>query len=233
LLGSVADGDTVVGAAFSALPRVLILSRMSEISLTTLADLLAAAGHRFPGVVGPADSPATFARLWSQSTRATSHLYMRQMIHSCREACRPQRAAGDFRAAESGDVPQLARWWVAFNQDVGNTHIPDNPAAEVQRMIDESRLYVWDDGGAIVSCAAIVRWTPQGAVIAFVYTPPDLRGRGYATSCVAELTDRQLRNGREFCCLYTDLANPTSNAIYTRIGYRPVCGAEWWEFGES
>ena len=58
-----------------------------------------------------------------------------------------------------------------------------------------------------------------------MYTPPELRGRGYATALTAELSQRLLdgrlfEGGRRFCFLYTDLANPTSNAIYERIGYR-------------
>jgi len=58
-----------------------------------------------------------------------------------------------------------------------------------------------------------------------------LRGRGYATSCVAALTTRLLDSGKTFCCLYTDLSNPTSNSIYQRIGYRPVCDTQLWKFG--
>jgi hypothetical protein len=82
----------------------------------------------------------------------------------------------------------------------------------------------------VVSCANVARRTPHGVAVAFVYTPPAHRRQGYATSCVAELTQRQLETGAEFCCLYTDLANPTSNSIYAKIGYRPVCDSDWWEF---
>ena len=56
-----------------------------------------------------------------------------------------------------------------------------------------------------------------------MYTPPELRGRGYATALVAQLSSQLLAEGRRFCFLYTDLANPTSNAIYERIGYVRVC----------
>jgi predicted GNAT family acetyltransferase len=56
-----------------------------------------------------------------------------------------------------------------------------------------------------------------------VYTPPELRCKGYATSCVAELSRNILQSGKKFCMLYTDLANPTSNSIYMKIGYWPVC----------
>jgi uncharacterized protein len=79
--------------------------------------------------------------------------------------------------------------------------------------------------------AAASRDTGHGIAINYVYTPPQHRCCGYATSCVAELTQRQLASGKSFCCLYTDLANPTSNSIYQRIGYQPVCDAQMWLFG--
>jgi predicted GNAT family acetyltransferase len=66
-----------------------------------------------------------------------------------------------------------------------------------------------------------------------VYTPPELRGRGYATTLVAELSRWLLGRGNRFCFLYTDLANPTSNAIYARIGYRRVCDALEYRFAAA
>lgn len=45
----------------------------------------------------------------------------------------------------------------------------------------------------------------------------------YASACVAALSQLILDEGKEFCTLFTDLANPTSNHIYQQIGYRPVC----------
>ena len=56
-----------------------------------------------------------------------------------------------------------------------------------------------------------------------VYTPPEWRGRGYATAAVATLSSELLGEGYAMCVLYTDLANPTSNRIYRRIGYEAVC----------
>ena len=64
-----------------------------------------------------------------------------------------------------------------------------------------------------------------------MYTPPEARGRGYASALVAELTAALLASGRSFCCLFTDLANPTSNRIYERIGYRPVTDVDEYRFG--
>jgi predicted GNAT family acetyltransferase len=64
--------------------------------------------------------------------------------------------------------------------------------------------------------------TPRGIRIGYVYTPPDRRRRGYAGACVAELSRRLLAAGRAFCVLYADLSNPTTNALYQRMGYKPV-----------
>jgi predicted GNAT family acetyltransferase len=70
--------------------------------------------------------------------------------------------------------------------------------------------------------AATTRPTRSGCSINTVYTPPRHRRRGYATAAVAALSDALLKGGRRFCCLYTDAANPTSNSIYAKIGYRPI-----------
>jgi predicted GNAT family acetyltransferase len=63
-----------------------------------------------------------------------------------------------------------------------------------------------------------------------VYTRPQLKKKGNATACVAALTQRMLDSGKRFCCLYTDLTNPTSNLIYRKIGYQPICDVQDWIF---
>jgi predicted GNAT family acetyltransferase len=70
--------------------------------------------------------------------------------------------------------------------------------------------------------AARTRPTPRGESISYVYTPPEHRRRGYATAVVARLSQEILDEGKQFCSLYTDLSNATSNSIYRKIGYRPI-----------
>ena len=72
--------------------------------------------------------------------------------------------------------------------------------------------------------------TPNGIRIGPVYTPPEQRRRGYGSALTAALTQQLLDGGRRFCFLFTDLANPTSNSIYQRIGYRPVTDVDLWAF---
>jgi predicted GNAT family acetyltransferase len=90
--------------------------------------------------------------------------------------------------------------------------------------------YRWEVDGTPVAMAALSRPTPRGITINAVYTPHAHRRHGYASALVAALTDEGLRRGKAFCILYTDLANPTANAIYQAIGYRPVSRSKWMRF---
>ena len=90
----------------------------------------------------------------------------------------------------------------------------------VDRYLDEHSVWCWDDDGPV----AMARAAPVvGGVarIGPVYTPPAHRRRGYATTCVEHLS-RHIEEREHVAILYTQLTNPTSNAIYARIGYEPV-----------
>ena len=72
-----------------------------------------------------------------------------------------------------------------------------------------------------VSLASFGQRTPNGIRVGPVYTPPGLRGNGYASALVGQMT-AELLGLHRFCFLFTDLANPTANGIYQRIGYEAV-----------
>ena len=81
----------------------------------------------------------------------------------------------------------------------------------------------WIVDGEPVSMAGINRRTRNTATIASVYTPPALRGRGYAGSVTAAVVERAFADGKSAACLYSDLRNPYSNRCYAQIGFTPVC----------
>ena len=84
-----------------------------------------------------------------------------------------------------------------------------------------------------VSLAICMGTTPNGTRISFVYTPPQHRSKGYASSCVAALSQSLLDQGRKYCFLFTDLANPTSNHIYQAIGYQAVGDMHEYRFEDG
>jgi len=147
---------------------------------------------------------------------------------------------GSARVATADDRELALRWWIAFGDEMLHEGGPGRDRAHAtldHRLSSPSAgILLWEDAGEPVSIAGWGGPTPNGIRMGPVYTPPELRGHGYATALTAELSQRLLdgrlfSGGRRFCFLYTDLANPTSNAIYERIGYRRVAESAEIVFG--
>ena len=84
-------------------------------------------------------------------------------------------------------------------------------------------LTLWDNGdGRPVSFAGRSRRAAGTVRIGPVYTPADHRRQGWGSAVTAALTQAVLDEGAREVVLFTDLANPTSNSIYQRLGYRAV-----------
>jgi uncharacterized protein len=136
--------------------------------------------------------------------------------------------SGRMTPASLDELDLLHRWSAAFCAEVNLPHPPDRDA--VRRTIDAGLRFVWRDPDP-VAMATAAGPTPSGIRIGSVFTPPERRRRGYATALVAALSQRQLDADRRFCFLFADLANLTSNAIYQKIGYRPVGEFQEIDFG--
>lgn len=183
-----------------------------------------------PTVGARPDAAAEFAAVWSEATGHPAELAVAQRIYQTSEVRTPPPAEGRFRSARPNEVSTLGAWSHAFMHEAGLPEAGTAEAAfEMARVrIARGTLYVWETDDGVVSMAALARPTPSGVTINSVYTPPALRGRGYASQCVAALTRHALDGGKRFVCLYTDAANSTANAIYERIGYRFVCESALW-----
>jgi uncharacterized protein len=221
---TVHEAERVVGAALRTPPHNLILSQVDEPRwLTALAaDVLAS--DQPPGVNGPAAAARALADAWSARTGGTPARVVQERIYRLDRVVPPRPAPGCCREAEERDRALLAVWYTAFQAEALPLAPPGDAAEAADRMLRRvGRVaYVWDDAGEVVALAGAAGPTPRGIRIGPVYTPPDRRGRGYASNLVAEVSRRQLASGRSFCFLFTDLANPTSNHIYQTIGYAPV-----------
>ena len=242
-LATVNDGDKLVAAAVRTPPHPLILYSArgaDEEPLRLIVDDLQAfmAGEdptipaaQLSGVNAHADTARAFAGLWTARTGQPHELAMNMRIYELREVTPPQNARGSLRQARQDELDLLTEWVFWFNVDC---HLPEIDKAKARetalRHLDGGSMFLWDVDGAAVAMAARGRNSSHGVTIGMVYTPPELRGRGYASACVAALSQQLLDAGWEFCDLYTDLANPTSNSIYQRIGYRPVCDANVYHF---
>ena len=219
---TVHDGEEIGVCAFSSVPsKVGLTSATNPAALPLLAADVIQACPGMQVVLGPEPTARIFAGLVAKQLGTIPRPWMSQRIHELRVVePLPDLPAGRLRPADMGDLGLVTPWVAEFLVHAGDQGDADEIARD---RISRRLLHVWDDGG-VASMAAWTGQTPNGVRISLVYTPSHLRGRGYATACVAALS-RQMLERNQFCCLYTDLANPTSNAIYYRIGYRPVCDA--------
>jgi uncharacterized protein len=198
--------------------------------LDALVQSLRAAGQAVPGCLGPSPVAEAFARTWCRESGERPSLKMAQRIHELRQVRSPGAADGAPRLPRADDLDLLAEWWYAFGVEAMGEGERAAARESAERMIAAGQTLLWEDQGRPVSMASAVRPTRKGIAVGGVYTPSEHRRRGYASACVAKLSQRQLDAGREFCCLYTDLANPTSNHIYRTIGYAPVADSSYYRF---
>ena len=228
----VLDGDEPVAAASWTPPYNLAIARpRSDDALAVLAD---AVDDDVPGVVGAQPEVEQFVASWVARTNATPQLKVAQGIYALEQALPVPAAPGRMRIQTPDDTELLVEWLQAFEAEA---HHSLGGGEDRARMIVEHRLHadragvmLWEHG-EVVSLSGFGGETPNGIRIGPVYTPPGHRGRGYATALVAEQSSQLLAEGRRFCFLYTDLANPTSNAVYERIGYVRVCESAEISFG--
>jgi predicted GNAT family acetyltransferase len=187
-----------------------------------LAADLAAKSLKVPGVLGPPALTARFAPRWVSHKGGSYRLWLREGIYELTEVVPPRPVAGSFRPAHPEDAELLARWLMAFQEEaLGLSATFEEVIGQVHQRIEAGNLFVWQDQtGRVVTLAARSRPTRHGATVNAVYTPPELRGKGYASNCVAALSQLILDSGKRFAALFTDLSNPTSNHIYQKIGYK-------------
>jgi predicted GNAT family acetyltransferase len=153
-----------------------------------------------------------------------------QRVWELREVLLPTPTHGHLRSATASDAETLSAYWYGFHQDVWGDGDLDAFVDIVKQRIEDGKLYVWEVEGQPVSMAIKTRPVQHGISVGMVYTPPELRGRGYATACVGELSRLLLDSGWAYCSLFTDLANPISNHVYEKIGYRSVCDYDKYTF---
>lgn len=232
-LVTVQQEDNLVAVALRRPPRKLVLSRSLNFqALNAIAQDLQSRQELIPGVIGPVNEAQAFAQVWQAATGQSYRQGMEQRIYQLETVKPVPKAKGDFRQATQADCNLLVNWCQEFYEEAsGEATEYDEAKHIIDRHLKKNSLFLWQDKVpvSVASCGGL---TPNGIRIGFVYTPPEYRRNGYASSCVAALSQTLLDQGRKYCFLFTDLANPTSNHIYQAIGYHPVGNMDNYWFGD-
>lgn len=211
----------------------LQLSRSDEPAIRAVIGVLMDKNYKIPGVLAELKTAERFRDLWYEAAGAKPSRFMRQGVFRCSSVTRPSEAK-HLRLATESDRSLLRKWNLAFLQDCGIAHEADTEEIRetiIDRLVETKSRYLWlAPDGAPVSMAGVQGKTPNGIRVSWVYTPPELRGRGYASQVTAAVTQKMFDDGNKLCFLYTDLANPTSNSIYQKIGYERVWESAHFQF---
>lgn len=221
----------IVAAALRTPPFKLLLSKARDIgALEAIAQDLASEAEQIHGASGLVAEVAAFSRYWQRLTGQSARVVTEMRIHQLTRVNPTATVKGRLRLAEISNCPKgsaqsdrslLIKWFAAFAAEVGDL-VTQDPERAVDSGLKRQTLYLWEDS-VPVSLAGGSQFLPSAGRIAPVYTPPEHRRQGYATACVAALSQKLLEDGCDRCFLFTDIHNHTSNRIYRQIGYHPVC----------
>ena len=229
LLALVEDQGAIQLVALRTDPEhhlILSQAQRSEAVILLANDLYDGGGVSLTGVNGLADESRAFAEAWARLSGCAYRLNTPMRAFKLEKVNPVTGVLGQLRRAAPADRDLLVKWELAFMREAFPEQ--EHHIEEAERVVDDwynsdvRGTYVWDDGG-VVSVMGYGGPTPHGIRIGPVYTPPDQRGHGYASACVAGASQILLDSGHQFCFLFTDLRNPTSNHIYQVIGYHGVC----------
>ena len=228
----VKDGQQIIGSGYVT-EKNLILSSMPKEAVRALADQMYFDKMHVPGVVGPVKVIELFAKYWAGVTEQKYSVAMSQKIYKLEKVIPAKAVAGKIHVA-GPEYEELVRDWVyAFSVESLPPHeaVPEAAALFAKNKIERKEIFLWlDENGKPVCMNASGRPTKNGTSISAVYTPKELRGRGYASALVATTSQVILDQGKKFCMLYTDLSNPTSNKIYQNIGYNEIATSAHYIF---
>ncbi|MFI7410645.1 GNAT family N-acetyltransferase [Streptomyces sp. NPDC049627] len=227
-------GGQVRAAYFRTPPYRLNVTPLTPDEADALAAHLVALGHSVPGVIAARETAEAFAAAWRRHAGGRGLVRQRQRLYRLGNLTVPRPLpAGRARLVGKEDREQLIRWYGEFVDAVGD-HAARNAAGWADSRIAYGGVTFWErEDGTPVSMAGVTPVVAGQVRVAPVYTPAQLRGRGYAGAVTAAVSRAVLTSGVREILLFTDLANPTSNSLYQRIGYRAVADFAAYDFRGS
>ena len=229
-------------AAMQTPPHPMLVTGLPGGSAGELAAALAARGSALSAVNGAEADALALIAVWANLTGQDYHIHQRQRLHRLGTLAPPDPSPpGAPRVAVATDGEVARAFFAAFAEEV------DQPAPGEQVVADRvagGQLVLWEVAGQAMSIAGVnapdagasapaaaarmpdqakgAAWAGSVARVGPVYTPPGQRGRGFGGAVTSAATQLAIERGAASVILFTDLANPVSNALYRRLGYVPV-----------
>jgi uncharacterized protein len=230
------DGKIMLAAMLIPPHAILLLEKEEADGIAAaphLADYLIKENYAIQKVHAPKTVGKAFSVHWTAAHQLEEKVLMDVRLYTLQSVIQPAVRPGKLRLATESDLTFLPQWIVEMTGEINQLMTREEAEEYANTRVRDGFLFIWEDGGKAVCMASKTRPNVKGVAVNLVYTPKELRGKGYASACVAALSEHLLQEGYEFCSLFTDLANPTSNKIYQNIGYQPVCDFVEFKFNEK
>ncbi|MEK3996984.1 GNAT family N-acetyltransferase [Psychrobacillus sp. FSL K6-2365] len=208
-------------------PHPLNIIFVDENQISTCIDLCISelTKHAVPveSIISVKEWAVLFGQKWQEKTDGNFSLMMDQGLYRLDQVEESlEMSPGKWRYAAISDAQLIEKWYSQFEQDTGlSVTAPKEIKKRVKNMLDGKEVFFWEDQGEVVSMMKKSRPTTNGITVSLVFTPAEKRKKGYGRTLVATVS-RELLKEFEFCVLYTDMLNPTSNKIYQEIGYQKL-----------
>jgi uncharacterized protein len=233
-LKTIEDEHGLALAAMMTPPHNLVINGLPfdpDCSMGILAGELKSEEWTIPGVQAPTSIARMFAEKWAEKTGAGFELSEHLHLFELRQPPpSPSSSQAYLRKAGQAELPLIAGWCYNFFLEVFKSADKAEAIQMAERHIQRGEVFVWEDEGQVVSMAMKNRPTRRSIAVSYVYTPPEQRGKGYATACTGELSRQLLNSGWEFCTLFVNVNNLAAYRAYQKIGYQLVSDFEEYHF---
>ena len=219
----------VTGVVWMTPPYAFGMTDLNEDQIKLAVDYAKTINPLPSSIFGTDSTAEAFKDLWIKETNKTVTSKMAMRMFEAKEVIEPKPVPGAWRLAALNDLPTVAEWTYQYSIDVHEPLTKDQAKTNAEQAIHALARFIWEIDNVPVTMSGCIDASPTSSRIAWVFTPKNFRGRGYASNLVARITDARLKKGMRVF-LYTDLANPTSNKIYQDIGYKPLCDSIRYSF---
>lgn len=219
------DGKIIGGVLRSHHDKPLIITEIPFECVDLLIKDLTVNNIELEGVVAEEKTATYFKDHWINLKNLDHRINLHLGAYECFNVIFPKVMTGELIEATQDHLTILRQFVIGFFQDCfpHQPIINENIEKMLKQFIENKSLFLLRNSkNEMISMAANTRSTINGGTISLVYTPPEFRGLGYGSCVVSLLSDKLLKSGKKFSCLFTDLTNPTSNSIYQKIGYVKV-----------
>ncbi len=214
----IAKKNQIIGCTIFAEPDGVVLSEMNSDTSAALFPYLYDTIGIPSRIFGPVEPTIELANIFADASNFTHEADSRWRVHRLTNLqVQERRARGELMLGTMDDQQLVSSWGRKYDVER-----PANVNIEkfLLRKLEDQLLYFWVDGEP-KSLATLSGAICKGPRISAVYTPPSLRGNGYAFALVYELGKRHLELGSSYITLNTELGDSVE-AMYNKIGYRPI-----------